>query len=97
MKLKMKWIKTIDISLFILCSINLILWIMRSLYVIEAYTSTPFEWIYDNLFIPMVVGVFLLPTLVIATLINRKVELQSFTFLSLKCIALTVLLILILK
>lgn len=97
MKLKMKWIKAIDISLFLLCFANLILWILRSLYVIEAYTSAPFAWIYNNLFIPMVIGLFLLPTLVAATLINRKVELQSFTFLSLKCIVLNVLLILILK
>lgn len=97
MKQKVKWIKVIDVSLFLLCFTNLILWILRSLYVVEAYTSDPFAWIYENLFIPMVIGIFLLPTLVVATLINRRIELQSFTFLSLKCIVLNVLLILILK
>lgn len=94
---RIKWAKRIDITLFILCSCNLILWLMRGAYILEFETSTTFEWVYNNLFSAMVIALFLLPTLVVMSTINRKIRLDSFTFLSFKCLVITFILILILK
>ncbi|EHO08426.1 hypothetical protein HX057_07435 [Myroides odoratimimus] len=95
--MKMIWIKTIDISLFLLCTINLILWIMRGLYVIGTNTSETFQWIYEEAYTPMLYALFILPVLVVATMINRKFSIQSFTFLSLKCLVINFFLIFVLR
>ncbi|MDM1398889.1 hypothetical protein HX049_17240 [Myroides odoratimimus] len=95
--MKMIWIKTIDISLFLLCTINLILWIMRGLYVIGTNTSETFQWIYEEAYTPMLYALFILPVLVVATMINRKFSIQSFIFLSLKCLVINFFLIFVLK
>ncbi|MGL4581946.1 MAG: hypothetical protein ACRCVU_03070 [Flavobacterium sp.] len=95
--MKMFWIKTIDIVLFLLCTTNLVFWIMRGLYVIETNTSEPFKWVFEEAYDPMLYALFILPVLVIATMINRKFSIQSFTFLSLKCLVINFFLIFVLR
>ncbi len=96
-KNKIKLLKTIDITLFILCFINLILWILRACYVLDIYTLGIAQLVYNHLFIPMVLALFILPTLVVASTFNRTITLDSFLFLSLKCIVLNLLLLFLLK
>lgn len=96
-KNKIKFLKAVDITLFILCFINLILWILRASYVLDIYTHGLAQMVYNSLFIPMVMALFILPTLVVVSLINRTVTLDSFLFLSLKCIVLNLLLLFVLK
>lgn len=92
-KSKIRQLKIIDITLFSICFINFILWVCRAIYVLDIQTTGIFKWVYNSLFIPMVAILFILPILVILSTINRAISLDSFVFLSLKCIVLNLLLL----
>ncbi|MBB1149784.1 hypothetical protein H4K35_06500 [Myroides sp. NP-2] len=93
---RIKWAKTIDITLFALCFINLFLWIMRASYVTGSYTGVWTTWVYHHLYTPMYYGLYILPIALGISQINRKLAVDSFAFLSLKSLVITYFIIFIL-
>lgn len=96
-KTQIKWAKRIDITLFILCFINLFLWLMRASYSTNFKTGTWTTWVYNQLYEPMYYGLYLLPIALGFSVINRKLSVDSFVFLSFKSLVITYILIFILK
>lgn len=96
-KTRIKWAKAADITLFALCFIHLILWIMRASYITGAYTGNWTTWVYLHLYAPMYYALYALPIALGFSVINRKLSVDSFAFLSLKSLVITYILIFILR
>ncbi len=96
-KTRILWAKAVDITLFALCFIHLILWIMRASYITGSYTGDWTTWVYHNLYTPMYYALYGLPIALGVSVINRKLSIDSFPFLSLKSLVITYILIFILR
>ncbi|MEC4113481.1 hypothetical protein [Myroides pelagicus] len=83
----------IDITLFVLCTINLTLWLIRASYVTGVMDHSVAIWVYEQLFTPMYYALYALPILLVLSFINRRITFDSFSFLSVKCLAITYFLI----
>ncbi|MGG5506819.1 MULTISPECIES: hypothetical protein [unclassified Myroides] len=89
--------KIADISIFVLCFIHLILWIMRASYITGSHTGEWTAWVYNQLYTVMYYALYILPIALGLSVINRKLSVDSFAFLSLKSLVITYILIFILR
>jgi len=96
-KTRIKWAKTADITLFSLCFIHLILWIIRASYLTGSHTGEWAAWVYNELYTPMYYALYILPIALVFSTINRKLSVDSFVFLSFKSLVITYFLIFILR
>ncbi|MDM1044947.1 hypothetical protein HX004_07710 [Myroides sp. 1354] len=96
-KTRVKWAKIADISIFALCFIHLILWIIRASYLTGFHTGEWAAWVYNELYTPMYYALYALPIALGFSVINRKLSVDSFAFLSFKSLVITYVLIFILR
>ncbi|MGQ8867522.1 hypothetical protein [Myroides sp. TSA_177.3] len=96
-KNRIKWAKIVDISIFVLCFVHLILWIIRASYITGSHTGPWATWVYNHLYTPMYYALYALPVALGFSVINRKLSVDSFAFLSLKSLVITYILIFILR
>lgn|GEM_PF-2754968 len=96
-KNRIKWAKIADIAIFTLCFIHLILWIIRASYITGFHTGDWATWVYNKAYTPMYYALYILPIALGFSVINRKLSVDSFAFLSLKSLVITYILIFILR
>ncbi|MBB1140099.1 hypothetical protein [Myroides sp. WP-1] len=96
-KSRVKAAKIADISIFTLCFIHLILWIMRASYITGFHTGSWAAWVYNHLYTIMYYALYVLPIVLGFSVINRKLSVDSFAFLSFKSLVITYVLIFILR
>ncbi len=79
----MKPIKIFDIVIFSLSATNMILWLLRANYSAYLYQENEINAYFTSLFYPMVIALFLLPTIIVARTYKKRVSLLSYPFFSL--------------
>jgi len=86
-----------DIVLFISSLILFILWLLRALFINNLYHENEVSKIGETLFIPMVIGVFMIPFLVVFRTTRKQVSIKSILFFALLLNSLTLTIIILMK
>lgn len=87
----------IDPILFICCLLNLALWLNRILYIRQNKVHWLFEYFAVEWLPVMKLSLYILPLLILCTLINRKLKINTFPFLSIKCFGITLFMIYLIR
>jgi hypothetical protein len=92
-----KFYAVIDPILFLLCLFNLALWLNRILYIRQDHVYWLFTYLAEQWLLPMKISLYVLPLLILLSLINRKLQINTFPFLSIKCLAITLFMLFIIR
>lgn len=79
----MKYLKGYDQTIFFFSFINLLLWSIKAFYINKKNAPEAIVELGAFLFVPMVLILFLLPTLIVIRTFRKRVSIASYPFLSL--------------
>lgn len=79
----MNYLKRYDQILFIFSALNLLLWSVKAFFINKENAPEAIYELGALLFVPMILLLFLLPTLIVIRTFRKRVSITSYPFLSL--------------
>lgn len=79
----MKYLKRYDQVLFVFSALNLVLWSAKAFFITKENAPEAIVALGAFLFVPMILLLFLLPTLIVIRTFRKRVAILSYPFLSL--------------
>lgn len=92
-----KFYRIADPIVFVICMLNLALWLNRALYIRNDNVYPFVEYLAVDCLPALRIGLYVVPIMVLTTILNRKFSMHSFAALSIKCVFITLFLIYVLK